>query len=126
MPDSDPLKDAATTFLRLAAKGDVDAAYDRHVAAGFRHHNPFFRGDATSLREAMRENAEQNPDRVLEIQRTLRDGDLVAVHSRVRQRPDEPGAAVVHLFRFENGRIAELWDVGQPQPELPLNEHGMF
>ena len=29
------------------------------------------------------------------------DGDFVAVHSHVRQRPGDLGAAVVHIFRFD-------------------------
>ena len=75
---------------------------------------------------AMEENAARNPDKVLEIQRALEDGDLVVVHSWVRQKPGELGAAVVHLFRFDGARIVELWDVGQPVPESSPNENGMF
>ena len=119
-------KAAAVSFLRLASSGKVREAYREHVGKDFRHHNPFFPGDAQSLMAAMEENAARNPDKVLEIQRALEDGDLVAVHSRVRQKPGELGAAVVHLFRFDGARIVELWDVGQPVPESSLNEHGMF
>lgn len=120
------LKEAAIDFLNLVASGKVREAYDRHVAPGFRHHNPFFSGDAESLRAAMAENAAVNPEKVLEIQRALQDGDLVAVHSWVRQAPGERGGAVVHIFRFAGDRIVELWDVGQPVPEDSPNEHGMF
>jgi predicted SnoaL-like aldol condensation-catalyzing enzyme len=121
-------KDAAIEFLTLVATGKVREAYERHVAPGFRHHNPYFRGDAESLMLAMEENAIQNPDKILEVQMALQDGDRVAVFSRVRQRPDDRGGAVVHLFRFEGDRIAELWDVGQAAPEdsESVNEHGMF
>ena len=123
---SHSLKDAAVNFLTLAATGKVQEAYERHVAPGFRHHNPYFRGDAESLMLAMEENAVQNPDKILEVQMALQDGDRVAVFSRVRQRPDDRGGAVVHLFRFEGDRIAELWDVGQAVPEDSVNENGMF
>lgn len=123
---SQSLKDAAVEFLTLAATGKVREAYDRHAGPGFRHHNPYFRGDAESLRAAMEENAAQNPDKTLEVQMALQDGDRVAVFSRVRQRPGDRGAAVVHLFRFEGDRIAELWDVGQVVPEESFNENGMF
>jgi predicted SnoaL-like aldol condensation-catalyzing enzyme len=119
-------KDSATDFLMLVAAGKVSEAYDRHVAAGFRHHNPYFRGDAASLREAMQTNAEKNPEKVLEIHRVLEDGDTVATLSHVRQNPGDAGGAVVHLFRFEGGRIAELWDVGQPVPANSPNENGVF
>jgi predicted SnoaL-like aldol condensation-catalyzing enzyme len=120
------LKDRAVSFLKLAAAGRVDQAYAEYAGAGFRHHNPYFRGDAASLKAAMAENAAQNPGKSLEVKRALEDGDLVAVHSHVRQKPEDPGAAVVHIFRFENGRIVELWDVGQPVMDEGPNELDMF
>jgi len=121
-----PHKEAAMEFLRLVASGEVREAYRRHIGPGFRHHNPFFRSGAESLMAAMEENAAKNPGKVLEIQRALQDGDLVAVHSRVRQQVGDLGAAVIHVFRFHGGRIAELWDVGQAVPGDSPNEHGMF
>ncbi len=60
------------------------------------------------------------------MQRALEDGDLVAVHSRVRLKPGEPGIAIVHIFRFEGDLVAELWDVGQPVPSDSPNANGMF
>jgi len=120
------LKDAAIEFLTLAAAGKVSEAYERHVGIGFRHHNPYFRGDAASLKEAMQANAAKNPAKALEVQRALQDGEEVAVFSRVRQHTGDRGVAVVHIFRFENGRIVELWDVGQAVPESLVNENGMF
>lgn len=119
-------KDQAESFLRLAASGQVRDAYQRHVGPGFRHHNPYFPGDADSLRRAMEENATQNPDKSLDVKLVLEDGDLVAVLSHVKQDPDDRGGAVVHIFRFEEDRIVELWDVGQEIPEDSPNENGMF
>ena len=108
-------KEAAVEFLKLAASGLVRDAYAKHVGARFRHHNPYFRGDAASLRDAMEQNATQNPNKM-----------RVAVFSRVRQNPADRGGAVVHIFRFENDRIVELWDIGQAVPEQSINENGMF
>ena len=126
MNKASSIKDSAVAFLRLAASGKTKEAFDKYVAAGFRHHNPWFRGDAESLRGGMQENADKNPGKVLEVQHALQDGELVAVHSRVQHSPKALPAAVVHVFRFEGSRIAELWDVGQMQPEDMVNEHGMF
>jgi predicted SnoaL-like aldol condensation-catalyzing enzyme len=125
MPAFSP-KDAAVEFLSLVARGDVDEAYSRHVGPGFRHHNPWFPGDAAALREGMRANARQRPHKTLAVKQVLQDGDRVAVHSHMIPAPGEPGMALVHLFRFEDGRIAELWDLGQPVPGESPNEHGMF
>ena len=126
MDEDRSLKDAAIEFLRLAASGQVRQAYAKHVGPGFRHHNPHFRGDAVSLMEAMEANAAKNPHKVLSVRKALRDGDHVAVFSHVAQQPGDPGAAVVHIMRFEGSRIVELWDVGQPVPPQSANEHGMF
>jgi predicted SnoaL-like aldol condensation-catalyzing enzyme len=120
------LKEVAKEFLTLVAAGKVSEAYDQHVSNGFRHHNPYFRGDAASLKEAMQMNATKNPNKTLEIQRTLQDGNEVAVFSRVRQHPEDRGGAVVHIFRFQGDRIAEFWDIGQAVPEDSVNENGMF
>ena len=74
----------------------------------------------------MEENAAKFPGKILEIQRVLEDGCLVAIHSRVRLRPEESGVALVHIFRFQDDRIVELWDIGQPVPDDCINEKGMF
>ena len=119
-------KDAVTSFLRLAASGQAKRAFESYAATGFRHHNPWFRGDAQSLAAAMDENAAQNPDKTIEFIHVVEDGDLVAVHSRVRHTPGGPEAGVVHIFRFEGDRVVELWDLGQEVPADSPNEYGMF
>ena len=120
------IKDSATDFLRLAASGHVREAYQKYAAPNFRHHNAYFKGDAESLMRAMEENAAANPQKSLKIHHAIAEGDLVAVHGHVKQNPSDRGVALVHIFRFEDGRIAELWDLGQPVPESSPNENGMF
>lgn len=119
-------KDIAVAFVKLVASGRVREAYDRYVGTGFKHHNPFFRGDAGSLMKAMEEGAKNNPDKALEVHAAIEEGDRVAVFSHVRQRPQDVGGAVVHIFRFEGGRIVELWDIWQELPKDSINEHGRF
>lgn len=119
-------KEAAITFLKLASSGKADEAYSKFVGDGFRHHNPFFEGSAGSLRAAMKENAVQHPHKALEVKRVIAEGDFVVVHFHVKHKPGDLGAAVVHIFRFEQGRLVELWDLGQPVPEKSPNQYGMF
>ena len=119
-------KHIAVSFLEMAASGNVSEAYSKFVGAGFRHHNPFFEGTAKALQAGMEENALKNPDKVFEVKRVIAEGDLVVTHSHVRQKPEDLGATVVHIFRFENGKIVELWDLGQPIPDASVNENGMF
>ena len=119
-------KDNAITFLKLAASGKLDEAYDSYIAPNFRHHNAYFAGDAESLKAGMAEAHKQFPNTTLEVQHAWEDGDLVAVHSRVSHGPDQPDISVVHMFRFEGDQVAELWDVGMEAPKDSPNKNGLF
>lgn len=112
--------------MRMVATGEIREAYDRFVDASLIHHNPWFPGDPESLLKGMEENATKNPGKILDVKRVLEDGDLVAVHSHMRPAPDAAGVALVHIFRFTSGKIAELWDIGQPVPNDSPNKNGMF
>jgi predicted SnoaL-like aldol condensation-catalyzing enzyme len=119
-------KDAAVSFLQMTAAGQVEQAFERFAGPQFRHHNPHFPGDAASIKAGMIENAARFPDMAFEVQRAIAEGPLVAVHSRARMTPDGADIAIVHILRFEGDRIAEMWDIGQMQPDPMPNQHGMF
>jgi predicted SnoaL-like aldol condensation-catalyzing enzyme len=119
-------RQTAIAFLTLAASGKVSEAFAQHISADFRHHNPYFPGDAKSLKVGMMEAHQKFPDTTLEVQHTFAEGDLVAVHSRVKHSAETPEIAVVHIFRFEERRIAEMWDIGIEAPKNSPNENGMF
>ena len=118
-------KAAAEQFLQLACT-DVQRAYAQLVAPGFRHHNVFFKGSASALKEGMAENLRQFPQKKLDIKRSVEEGDYVVVMSHVRLEPGTPGYSLMHMFRFEGERIAELWDVAQEIPKDLPNENGPF
>jgi predicted SnoaL-like aldol condensation-catalyzing enzyme len=126
MSGTDTLKETAIDFLRLTARGQVDDAFARYAAPDFRHHNPHFAADAATLRAAMKENAGRFPHMVFEVQRALGDGPLVAVHSRAVMEEGGQELAIVHILRFEDGRIAEMWDIAQAAPVPMANRDGMF
>jgi predicted SnoaL-like aldol condensation-catalyzing enzyme len=119
-------RQAATSFLQMIAGGKIQEAYERFISPDFRHHNQFFKGDRHSLMVAMQENAQKHPNKTVEVKKILEEGDTVMTLSRVRQDPNLRGGAVVHIFRFENGKIAELWDLGQEIVENSANENGVF
>src|SRR5438552_16281305 len=109
-------KEIATSFLERAAKGDLQRVFANDVSPQFVHHNPWFPSDGASLRAAMEENARKNPGKTLKVLRAIEDGDLVAVHSHVRHNAEERGYVLVHIFRFEGAKIAELWDIAMEVP----------
>jgi predicted SnoaL-like aldol condensation-catalyzing enzyme len=119
-------KEMAISFLKMVANRDIRKAYELYIAPEFIHHNQFFKGDRQSLLLAMEEAGRVNPHKVLVVKQAFEDGDTVITHSHVKQNPDEAGGAVVHIFRFRNDRVVELWDLGQPIMLDSPNEHGMF
>jgi predicted SnoaL-like aldol condensation-catalyzing enzyme len=74
----------------------------------------------------MEESAVKFPQKEFEVVRALEDGDLVAVHGKVRLTPDSPWIALIHIFRFEGNQIIEEWEVGQEVPKDSPNENGVF
>jgi predicted SnoaL-like aldol condensation-catalyzing enzyme len=119
-------KESAVTFLQMAARGEIVPAYERFVAANFKHHNQYFAGDRQSLLTAMQEAAVRMPEKTFDIQHVYEAGETLITHALLKPQPEHPGIAVVHILRFEAGKIAEMWDVGQAlSPDSP-NEHGAF
>lgn len=120
-------KEMATTFLKMAAHGDVEAAYARFIAPGFKHHNQYFKGDRESLMRAMMDAHVASPNKSFETKMVMEDGDKVMTFSRVvRAEAGAEDIAVVHIFRFEGDRVMELWDLGQMVSKDSPNENGIF
>src|SRR5436305_14923180 len=99
-------KEAPISFLKLAASGNLDEAYANYIGPNFRHHNPYFPGDAESLKAGMAEAHAQFADTTLQVQPVFEEDDLVAGHPRVEPPPDTPATPAVHICRFDSDRVA--------------------
>ncbi len=120
-------KEAAVTFLKTAGLGKVLEAFGRFAAPNFIHHNQYFNGDRDSLMSAMIEAHKKSPNKLIEVKQAFEDGNSVITHSLVvRKDPAEQDIAVVHIFRFEGDKVAELWDVGMLLIKNSPNENGPF
>ena len=118
------IKESAISFLTSAGLGKVQQAFDQFVAPNFIHHNQYFKGDRESLLKAMVEDHQTNPNKSIDIKQAFVDGNTVITHSHVVKENME--IAVVHIFRFENNKIVEVWDLGQIMEEDSPNENGAF
>ena len=78
-----------------------------------------FKGLVTMLKEKF-------PKSRSEIKRVIADGDLVVLHVHSVREPGQRGRAIVDIFRLENGKIVEHWDVVQDIPEKAANDYTMF
>ena len=68
----------------------------------------------------------QTPKLNLEIRRIVAEDDIVVAHSLLTVGDGGTGTVVVDIFRLEDQRIVEHWDVMQPFPESSANDHPMF
>ena len=118
-------KEIASDFLKLVSSGKVQEGYDRHVHEDFIHHNAYFKGNRQSLLAGMEENARLFPGKTYEVLRMLEDGDLAVIHGKVNLSPTQV-FSVIHIFRFQEERIIEMWEASQQDlPDSP-NEFGIF
>lgn len=125
MTKNDLLKQIAIRFLQDIAAGKIDETYEKLVSEDFFHHNVWFAGDRESMIEAMKKH--HLPGRKIDIKQCLCEDDKVMTLSHIQNKEDEPGYAVVHIFRFDTkNKIAEMWDTGTELPTEIININGAF
>lgn len=90
-------------------------------------HNPNVTSGAQGLKEMLIRSRKNIPNAEHHVKRILVDGNMAMAHVHVIFRPgQELGHAAVDIFRIENGKIAEHWDVTQDVPATAVNKNGMF
>jgi len=119
-------KESAVQFLQLVVARKIEEAYQKYVDPNGKHHNAYFPAGFAALKQGMIDAHTKFPNTQLSVKHVLGDGEVVAVHSHVKHKPEDRGVAVVHLFRFQNGKIVEMWDCGMPIPEDSPNADGVF
>jgi predicted SnoaL-like aldol condensation-catalyzing enzyme len=104
---------------------DFDAAA-KFFGPRYIQHNPMapdgpegFKGLVNFLREKF-------PDSHSEIKRSFAEGDYVILHVHSVREKGSRGRAIVDIFRLEDGKIVEHWDVVQEIPEKAANGNSMF
>lgn len=104
----------------------VDEGIERFMGTYFIEHNPGVGDGVEAFRTFFTKFFAERPQTQFEIKRTFCEGDFVTLHCHWTDHPGDRGHAVIDLFRVENGRIVEHWDVIQPIPENPANDNTMF
>jgi predicted SnoaL-like aldol condensation-catalyzing enzyme len=108
-------------------EGDVETAFRLYGGAPYRQHNPLIGDGMEGLRKFVASLMASHPDAHGEIKRVFADGDYVILHSQWHGLSDSRrGEAVVDIYRSENGKVVEHWDVIQAIPETAANNNTMF
>ena len=104
---------------------DADAAL-AYVGNRYVQHNPGAADGPDGLRKFIGFLREKFPNSHSEIKRSFVDGDYVILHVHAVREPGTRGNAIIDIFKLEDGKIVEHWDVVQPIPENPANNNTMF
>jgi len=103
-----------------------EEAVAKYLGPHYRQHNPGAADGPEPFIELVKRFAQNFPDFRMEPKRIIAEGDLVVLHSHLILKPGDRGTAVVDIFRLENGKIVEHWDVVQEVPETSANSNTMF
>jgi predicted SnoaL-like aldol condensation-catalyzing enzyme len=119
-------KQTVLAFYEAAInKKDYDTA-SNYMSPNYKQHNPTAADGPEGLKTWLAEFKRQWPNLRAEIKHVVAEGDFVALHVYGVNGPSPNGTAVVDIFRLENGRLAEHWDVIQPIPPEASNSNSMF
>src|SRR5258708_4097537 len=104
---------------------DYDAAA-KHFGPRYVQHNPGAANGPEGFKRLIGFLKEKFPNSRNEIKRVIAEGDLVVLHVHSKRSPEDRGRAIVDIFKVENGKIVEHWDVVQDVPEKSANDNTMF
>ncbi|WP_433254001.1 nuclear transport factor 2 family protein [Streptosporangium sp. CA-135522] len=127
MIDLERNRQVVRAYLELAfnAKQPAEAAAE-YVGGGYIQHNPHAADGPEGFVAAISGFIGQFPELSIDIKRTVAEGDLVVTHSLLKVSAEDRGSAAMDIFRLEDGRIVEHWDVVQAVPEHAANANTMF
>jgi predicted SnoaL-like aldol condensation-catalyzing enzyme len=122
-------KKIVTDFYDKAINQKDFEAASVHLGDKYIQHNPLAADGPEGLKNFLAFAKQNIPNYRTEFKRIFADGDYVIVHAHARANPADPadrGSAVMDIFRLENGKVVEHWDVVQPVPEKANNANTMF
>jgi len=126
LADAEANKQAVLEFYDEALNQKDFEAASKYFGPRYIQHNPGAPDGIEGFKAFIALRKEKFPNAKSEIKRVFADGDYVILHVHAMREPGERGVAVVDIFRLENGKIVEHWDVVQPIPEKTANNNGMF
>ena len=103
-----------------------EEAVEKFLGPYYRQHNPGAADGAEAFVAFVHGFTGAFPSLRFDFKRFIAEGDLVVVHSHLLRQQGDHGVAVMDIFRIENNKIVEHWDVLQEIPESSVNSNTMF
>jgi predicted SnoaL-like aldol condensation-catalyzing enzyme len=127
-PSSSSARAVVLAFYKLALQDmKPDEAFKRYGAPDFvEHSQDSAGGDAKATVVFLQHLISSAPHPRWEVIRTVAERDLVFIHARYTAAPGAPEIAVAEIFRVQDGKIAEHWDVISGPPDKVSNPNSRF
>jgi len=127
-------KKVVLDFFKTAfEEKDPEKALRLYVGDYYRQHNPAVPDGKEAFAAYVKNRSAKNPGRKVFLKRVIAEGDLVVLHSHNIFTPGDEGyagaphgVASINIFRLENGKVVEHWDVREPVPAESVHENTMF
>ena len=119
-------KETVIQFYQKAINEKDFAAAQVYLGDKYIQHNPMAADGKEGLKKFIGYLKANAPNYHSDIKKAFTDGDYVILHVLNVPAPGAQGKAIVDIFRLENGKIVEHWDVIQQIPDKSANGNGMF
>ncbi len=113
----------ADLYQELFGNKDV-TVIDKYIGDTYIQHNPALADGKEALRQAVTVWFKGAPKEKIDIQHLSAEGDLVYIHTKSVR--GTTATSIIDIFKVENGKVVEHWDVGQEVPKKSANAHPMF
>jgi predicted SnoaL-like aldol condensation-catalyzing enzyme len=119
-------KKVVLEFYQKGLNDKDGEAAAKYFGSRYIQHNPLAADGVEGFKGFVKFLKEKFPNSRSEIKRVFADGNFVILHVHSVREPGTRGAAIIDIFRLEDGKIVEHWDVIQPVPDKAANTNGMF
>ncbi len=117
---------AVLDFYEVVINNQQYARVSEFVDDNYIQHKPEVEDGPKGLLDFVKWIYSQAPQHRAHIVRSFVDGDYVTLHVHILNGAEAKDIAVMDIFRVENGKLMEHWDVACPVPEAAKNTHGVF
>jgi predicted SnoaL-like aldol condensation-catalyzing enzyme len=127
MADLEHNKRIVREYYELAFnEGKPQEAVERYVGPRYVQHNPQAADGPEAFVGFVTWYRGEFPELHVDIKRVIAEGDLVMTHALITTSGEDRGTAAADIFRVEDGKVVEHWDVLQPVPGEAANDNTMF
>jgi len=117
----DAHEQAALEFYDLARNHEDFAAAAKYLGSRLNQHNANAADGIDGLKAFIELRHAQLPKAESQLEGAFAEGDFVILRVHSIRAPGERGAAIVDIFRLQNGKVVEPWHVVQSIPEPGAN-----